>query len=88
MTEQEGKRIEKEYRDLRKEFFERKDKELESLRQQAEEQPRKYQQERRALKFAIAGSDGEDVKIPYSIACMLLKDLDALNAIRLTIQKL
>ena len=53
-----------------------------------EEQPRKYQQERRALKFAIAGSDGEDVKIPYSIACMLLKDLDALNAIRLTIQKL
>lgn len=88
MTEQEEKRVVKEYQDLISEYAERIDKELESLRQQAEVQPRKYQQEQRALKFAIAGSDGEDVKIPYSIACMLLKDLDALNAIRLTIQKL
>lgn len=52
------------------------------------EEPRKYNQERRALRHAMVDTDGEYVKIPYSVACKILKDLDALNDIRLTIQKL
>lgn len=53
-----------------------------------EKEKQKCRQERRALLWAARHSDGEYVKIPISIAQMILEDLEALNSIRQAVHKL
>lgn len=87
MTEEAGKQIEAEYRELRREILEKRDAELERLRQEKESKKR-VRRERRALLWAAQHSDGEYVRIPISIVQMILEDLEALNTIRKAVNKL
>lgn len=87
MTEEAGKQIEAEYRELRRGILEKRDAELERLRQEKESKKR-ARRERRALLWAARHSDGEYVRIPISIVQMILEDLEALNTIRQAVHKL